>query len=302
MNHQSYRTVLFGISIFFIVSVNAALANPHQVTFDNFDEAILDYIPPLVPGMSEENHELWAVRLAETYEQARRDGSFNIANYWNMIKAFQSMGADHELARLSFLRATEVDPDGWLNYLEELPHDFEQLFPLEYAGFMAAQPTSAQVTLTEDTSAIADGQTLDPDLVGLIITIGERDRQYRKKEGFLDNPDLVAAQRRLDGFNIAQIDSLYRSHDCYLGMALVGKAHSSTMWAVVQHSNVEMMERYLPIIQDAVARGDLSTVPLKMLIDRIYDIRTGRQIFGSQTGVKIADAETVAKVKRKYGL
>ena len=74
------------------------------------------------------------------------------------------------------------------------------------------------------------------------------------------------------------------------------------MWAVIQHSNPELMAEYLPIIQDAVKEKELDETPFKMLIDRYYGLKYGYQIFGSQSGFgfKLADEETRIKIEKKY--
>ena len=74
------------------------------------------------------------------------------------------------------------------------------------------------------------------------------------------------------------------------------------MWLVIQHSNINKMEEYLPIIVNAVKNKELSPIPLAMLLDRIYTIKDGYQIFGSQMGVKLGDESIREKVKFKYGL
>jgi len=76
------------------------------------------------------------------------------------------------------------------------------------------------------------------------------------------------------------------------------------MWAVIQHSNLEMMERYLPVIQKAVKDKELNIVPLKMLIDRFYGLKYGYQIFGSQSGFgfEMADEKTRKEIELKYGI
>ncbi|WP_312406369.1 hypothetical protein [Brevundimonas sp.] len=63
------------------------------------------------------------------------------------------------------------------------------------------------------------------------------------------------------------------------------------MWAVIQHSDLEMMEEYLPVVQQAVADAQLEATPLKMLIDRVHAIRHGTHVFGSQVGVPLADGQ-----------
>jgi hypothetical protein len=62
------------------------------------------------------------------------------------------------------------------------------------------------------------------------------------------------------------------------------------------------MERYLPQISKAVEQKELSTEPLKMLIDRIYTVKYHYQIFGSQLGVPVADEKTKSEVIKNYRL
>ncbi len=63
-----------------------------------------------------------------------------------------------------------------------------------------------------------------------------------------------------------------------------------------------MMEQLRPVVQKAVPDKELAVTQLKMLIDRIYAIRTKQQIVGSQGGVPLADETTRAAVMQKYGL
>ena len=74
------------------------------------------------------------------------------------------------------------------------------------------------------------------------------------------------------------------------------------MWLVIQHSNIEKMEEYLPVLIEAVKKKELKLTPLKMLIDRIYTVRFGYQIFASQMGVDLANEEVRKKVIAKYAI
>lgn len=74
------------------------------------------------------------------------------------------------------------------------------------------------------------------------------------------------------------------------------------MFIVIQHSNLKMMERYLPVIQKAVKGKEVDVLALKYLIDRYYGATYGYQIFGSQNGIEIADEKTRKEIERKYGI
>lgn len=85
---------------------------------------------------------------------------------------------------------------------------------------------------------------------------------------------------------------------------MVGKRFDNVMWAVIQHSNPDMMEKYIPIVHKAVENNEIKQTPLKMLIDRFYGLKYGYQIFGSQNGFgfKMADNETRNKIIKQYDL
>jgi len=74
------------------------------------------------------------------------------------------------------------------------------------------------------------------------------------------------------------------------------------MWAVIQHSNVEVMCKYLNVIEKAVKEDELSPDLLKLIVDRIYTEKYNFQIFGSQANIPMATQERIEQVKRKYNL
>jgi len=299
------RPTLVLCSVFALLISASPLAAPLSTTLATFDQDILDYIPPQSPDVDPGVHENWAERLRETYGLVREDGGvFNRADYWNVAIGFIVMEADLELVRLAFLRAAEVDPDGWRMYMEEFPHKFDQLLPAEYETFMAETSTGAgrseAVKLTPADYARENG--LDAGLIILVDAMDERDQRYRQNDDFLNDPDAIDSQGRLDRMNVGQVDSLRSAHGGYVGRSLVGERYEHVMWEVVQHSNIDMMEAYLPVCHRAVDEGEMPRALLKMLLDRVYANRTGRQIFGSQVGVDFVDAETKAQVKAQYGL
>jgi hypothetical protein len=109
-------------------------------------------------------------------------------------------------------------------------------------------------------------------------------------------------QRTVGTQNQESIDSLYNVYNTYLGKSLVGEKYKNTMWQVIQHSNLNMMEKYLPLVQKAINDEEIDVIPFKMLIDRIYSIKYGYQIFGSQMGVDLADEKLRKDVQMKYGI
>jgi len=139
---------------------------------------------------------------------------------------------------------------------------------------------------------------LNVNIVKLMHSVRENDQKYRSQ----DYKKNLEKQNKLDSLNLSIIDSLYKKYNIYIGKSLVGEKLEHVMWLVIQHSNINKMEEYLPIIVNAVKNKELSPIPLAMLLDRIYTIKDGYQIFGSQMGVKLGDESIREKVKFKYGL
>ena len=102
--------------------------------------------------------------------------------------------------------------------------------------------------------------------------------------------------------NIKVIDSIYQNHNKYIGRSVVGGKFASVMWLMIQHSDIETMKRYLPVILDAVKKEELKPTPARMLVDRIYGVEYGYQIYGSQPGVKIAPENIRQETMDKLGI
>ena len=94
--------------------------------------------------------------------------------------------------------------------------------------------------------------------------------------------------------------------------SLVGDKANRTVWLVIQHAEVEVQEKYLPLLKASVAEGESSGSNLALLEDRILMYRDKPQIYGSQvrsnsdTGklevYEIADPEYVNQRRAEVGL
>jgi hypothetical protein len=70
------------------------------------------------------------------------------------------------------------------------------------------------------------------------------------------------------------------------GPRLVGEAGAHAAWLLVQDAPPELQEECLPLLQDAVARGDASPADLTYLMDRVLMYRGEPQIYGTQYQVR----------------
>lgn len=70
------------------------------------------------------------------------------------------------------------------------------------------------------------------------------------------------------------------------GSRLVGEAGAHAAWLLAQHAPADLQEEYLPLLQDAVARGEASPVDLAYLLDRVLMHRGEPQVYGTQYQVR----------------
>lgn len=288
--------------LIFILAYTSGIAQSIPFNSKNFNEAVLTYQPTQREGVSDKDFSRGTFYLAQTVKSTEGNpDNLNAVDYWNITMAFIKLQEPKEHIALSFQLAADRDAKSLCSVLEAYGEKtltfLAKHIPEQSSQFYAG---CAEILAEEevfDPVAYAEEHQLDLELVKLMVEINETDQKYRN-EAEVD----WSLQTPLDERNMEIIDSLYQRHKSYVGKSLVGKKFSSTMWAVIQHSTVEKMEEYLPIVHAGVQAGDLHPTPLKMLIDRIHVIKHGYQFFGSQGGAEIASDEARAEIEKAYGL
>lgn len=266
-----------------------------------FEEQALRYTPPQRVGVSDKDYAFGQMVLRETVRQTEDNpAEFNVADYFNVLSAFLTLkepGPDLELAFEKFMYAP-----GSCEYLIEF---WERVKSNPKYTPILEQWREAKKTCEEGNAgtvevispeAYAKDFLLDTKLVRLIHDLGEKDQQFRKGDY------QPGRQTPLDRANEEVIDSLYAQHGRYIGNDLVGDKYESVMWSIIQHSQLSTMERYLPVIHQAVQQQNLAETPLRMLLDRVYTAKMGRQLFGSQQGVELMPAAERERISRAYGI
>lgn len=121
-------------------------------------------------------------------------------------------------------------------------------------------------------------------------TIRYEDQRYRQemrgveeKYGW-ESPQmdsLWVLQNAADSVNTLRICEVIDEKG-YPGRSLVGDSHASTAFLVIQHADLEIQEKYLPIITKAADDGEVRWSSVALLVDRV-NMRNGKpQIYGSQ--------------------
>lgn len=93
--------------------------------------------------------------------------------------------------------------------------------------------------------------------------------------------DLWAMQHILDSVNVVIVLSIIDKYG-WLGQETVGALGNSALFFVIQHSDVSIQEKYLPIMKQAVKDNKADASELAMLEDRILIRNNKKQMYGSQ--------------------
>lgn len=296
------KSVILICIAFLTFSCSQAQTKSPNFTIENFDLEFLKYIPVQKEGISKKSFEHGKMIILETQKLIKGDPkNYNVADYWNIATAFSTLQESKENIKTAFLKASESE--GVCDYyesFENVKNHFDRHFPELYNQKKLLCENVESEDEDFDPKSYSSKNNLDQDLVKLISEIKERDRKFRKTN-YQDN---IRKQQELDLINQKIIDSLYLQYKSYIGKSLVGKKFENEMWAVIQHSNLGMMEKYLPIIHKAVKAKEVEQGILKMLLDRYYGLKHGYQIYGSQSGFgfSMATEKQRKDVELKYGI
>ncbi|QBJ85468.1 hypothetical protein DDI74_03980 [Chryseobacterium gleum] len=160
----------------------------------------------------------------------------------------------------------------------------------------------------------------DNPLQAELLAILEEDQKYRmqmdetqKKFGpqSKEMNDLWKITMQKDSLNLIKVKKILDEKG-WVGKDKVGALANSALFLVIQHSDLETQKKYLPMMKEAVTKGNASAGSLALLIDRI-EIREGRkQIYGSQIGINqsnntyyvlpLLDPDNVDKRRTEVGL
>ncbi|MFZ4929244.1 DUF6624 domain-containing protein [Chryseobacterium sp. Mn2064] len=153
-----------------------------------------------------------------------------------------------------------------------------------------------------------------------LLTIYEEDQKYRMQmnetqkkfdQDSKEMNDLWKMAIQKDSINLLKVKKILDEKG-WVGKDKVGAQANSALFLVIQHSDLETQKKYLPMMKDAVVKGNASSGSLALLIDRI-EIREGRkQIYGSQIGsnpnnkalyvLPLIDPDNVDKRRAEVGL
>ena len=153
-----------------------------------------------------------------------------------------------------------------------------------------------------------------------LIKILDEDQKYRMQlnesqkkfaQDSKEMQDLWKIIIQKDSINLIKVKKILDEKG-WVGKDKVGAQANSALFLVIQHSDLETQKKYLPMMKEAVTKGNANPGSLALLIDRI-EIREGRkQIYGSQIGsypntntqyiLPLIDPDNVDKRRTEVGL
>ncbi len=160
----------------------------------------------------------------------------------------------------------------------------------------------------------------DKPLVAILDTIFQEDQKYRHQISAIEEKhgwesDEMNAHWKIinwqDSINLIKIRKILDERG-WLGADVIGRRGNSTLFLVIQHSELSVQEKYLPMMREAVKKGNANSSGLALLEDRVALRKGGLQIYGSQIGkdpetglnyVKpLADPDNVDQRRKEVGL
>ena len=112
------------------------------------------------------------------------------------------------------------------------------------------------------------------------------EEEVSKKHGFdsKEVKELWKTINKKDSINQIKVTAILDKYG-WLGTDVVGAQGNSTLFLVIQHSNLKTWKKYLPMMREAAANGKASASELALLEDRTALAEGKKQIYGSQIGI-----------------
>lgn len=161
---------------------------------------------------------------------------------------------------------------------------------------------------------------LDKPLVAILDTIYQEDQKFRQQidgieEEYGWESDEMKAHWKIinekDSINLIKIKKILDERG-WLGADVIGNQGNSTLFLVIQHADIETQEKYLPMMREAVSKGNATASSLALLEDRVALRKGEKQIYGSQVGrdqdtgeyyvLPLIDPDNVDKRRAEVGL
>jgi hypothetical protein len=144
-------------------------------------------------------------------------------------------------------------------------------------------------------------KNLDSTIIKMMAIIYSNDQKYRALDEGVPLIGNLLRQHNLDSVNQVLIAKMIEQKKKYLGADIVGYELQDVAFFVIQHADLPYQEKYLPMVEQAIADRNLYKSCYPLLVDRINMDKGIPQIFGTQlTWNKKRDGWELYKVQSMY--
>lgn len=134
-------------------------------------------------------------------------------------------------------------------------------------------------------------ETYNDSLAKILLSIRENDQKYRLmldavRRPYNEEPTdsfkaILKTMNYCDSLNLIKVTSIIDRYG-WLSQNEVGNKGNSTLWLVIQHSDLKTQEKYFPIMKEAVKNGKAKKSELAYLEDRMLMNQGKKQLYGTQ--------------------
>ena len=146
-------------------------------------------------------------------------------------------------------------------------------------------------------SGTGAGQDRDTNLQAELLEMGRLDQDVRFRIMAMIQSDpatvseeefraLMGEQTTVDEANLVRLEEIVREYG-WPSTELVGKEANGAAWVILQHADIAVQRRYLPLLREATKENRALASNLAMLEDEIALVDSGQQIYGTE--IKMVD-------------
>lgn len=131
---------------------------------------------------------------------------------------------------------------------------------------------------------------LNKPLVAILDTVRQNDQQYRKQADEVgkkygqeskEMTELWKTIKYYDSVNLIKVVAILDNYG-WLGADVIGSSGNQTLFLVIQHSAIDIQDKYLPMMREAVKNKKAQPSSLALLEDRVALRHGKKQVYGSQ--------------------
>jgi len=218
-------------------------------------------------------HDAFESNEGKAYPNDRYNAACSYALAKNLKKAFYHLFRLAEHPQLKYQDYNHIIGDTDLNYLHN-DKEWDRLIKLVKANKDEAE------------------KDLDKPLMTILEAIHKEDQKYRNQitgieEKYGRDSDEMKKHWKLinekDSINLIKVEKILNERG-WLGANVIGHQGNGTLFLVIQHASLETQEKYLPMMREAVQKGNARAGSLALLEDRVALRKGEKQIYGSQIG------------------